>query len=99
MSKKATMGDVVHAVVDPRMNNGEDVAPAIVTRVKEVEYVSRANKEVDEQYVNLRVLLDTGADQRFTNVQLFDNRPSEDDEDVPLTVEGVQRVAFWPTRS
>jgi hypothetical protein len=90
MSKKVTMGDVVHTVVDPRMNNGDDVAMAFVTRVNDVEGESR---------LNLRVLLDTGADQRFTNVQLFDKRPSEDDEDTPRTVEGVQRVAFWPTRS
>lgn len=84
------LGDTVHTVVDPRMNNGEDVAPAIVTKVTEVD---------GEERLNLRVLLDTGADQRFTNVQLVDDRPSAGDEDTPRTVEGVQRVAFLPTRS
>lgn len=90
MSKKVTMGDMVHTVVDPRMNNGEDVAPAIITRVNKVD---------GEERLNLRVLLDTGADQRFSNVQFTTTRPSEDDEDVAMTVEGVQRVAFWPTQS
>jgi hypothetical protein len=89
MHKKVILSDIVHTVVDPRVNNGEDVAMAFVTRVNEV---------AGEERLNLRVLLDTGADLRFSNVRFTNKRPTEDDEDTPRTVEGVQRVAFWPTR-
>lgn len=89
--QKPSMGMVVYAVVDPRINNGEDVAPAIITRVRETEGEGEGNERV-----NLRVLLDTGADLRLTNVALSDERPDEDDDSVGKTVEGTQRVAYWP---
>lgn len=87
-SNKPAMGMVVYAVVDPRINNGEDVAPALITRVK--------GGEDEEQRVNLRVLLDTGADLRLSNVKLCDERPETNEENVGKTVEGTQRVAYWP---
>lgn len=86
MGKNLIIGDVVYAVVDPRMNNGDDVAAAMITKVKDGE-----DKQV---LANLRVFLDTGADQRLTNVQVYDKRPKAEADDVPMTVEGVQRVAF-----
>ena len=90
MANKLVKGQVVHVVVDPRGNNGDDVAPAMITNVKEVE---------GEEVVNLRVFLDTGADARFTNIKVLDERPEENDDDVDTDASGTQRVAFWPTRS
>lgn len=87
---KPTVGRFVQTLVDPRVNNGEEVAAALVTKVKKVD---------DEDRVNLRVFLDTGADLRLTNVEMRDKRPDEKDEDVDTTVEGVQRVAFPLPRS
>lgn len=80
--QKPSLGRIVHAVVDPRINNDDDVAMAFITRVRNVD---------GEDRVNLRVLLDTGADIRLTNVKVFDSRPDSDE------TEG-QRVAFWPPR-
>lgn len=87
---KPSVGRIVHTLVDPRVNNGEDVAAALVTKVRKVD---------DDERVNLRVFLDTGADLRLTNVEMRDKRPDENEEGVDTTVEGVQRVAFWPPRS
>lgn len=88
MAKPAVGKDVL-AVVDPRMNNGEDVAAAKITKVTEVED--------GETTVNLRVFLDTGADHRYTGVKVHDKRPSEDGKDLPF--DNANRVAFWPARS
>jgi hypothetical protein len=41
-----TVGRIVHVLVDPKANNGSDVAPAIITRVW------------NDSGVNLRVLRD-----------------------------------------
>ena len=43
---KPTIGRIVHVLVDPRHNNGSDVAPAVITRVW------------SDTCVNLRVLHD-----------------------------------------
>ena len=86
---KPTVGRFVSAVVDPRMNNGEDVAPGLVTKVVE--------SEDGETTVNLRVFLDTGADHRYTGVQVHDKRPTDDGENLPF--DNANRVAFWPARS
>lgn len=88
--KTPSMGRVVLAIVDPRINNGEDEAVGIITRVLDSE-------NGDENRVNLRVLLDTGADQRLSNVLLLDERP-DSDEDLPDDVKSTRRVAFWPPR-
>lgn len=83
----ANVGDVVHVVVDPRQNNGSDVAPAMVTRVW------------NDELVNVRVLLDGPDVLWLTSVKLFDERPAEDDETVGRDTNGVQRAAFRPPRS
>lgn len=84
---KPSVGRIVHVVVDPRQNNGSDVAPAIVTRVW------------NDEMVNVRVLLD-GPDVLWqTSIKLVDERPEDDDESVGRDTNGVQRVAFWPPRS
>lgn len=85
MSNKLTVGRQLHALVDPRINGGHDVAPAIVTSVHEVE----GEDEKTEERANLRVFLDTGADLRYSDVVVFDKRPKK----APSG-----RVAFWPPR-
>ena len=44
---KPTLGRIVHVLMDPAMNNGADIAPAIITRVW------------SDTTVNLRVLTDS----------------------------------------
>lgn len=83
----ANIGDVVHVVVDPRQNNGSDVAPAMVTRVW------------NDELVNVRVLLDGPDVLWLTSVKFFGERPAKDDETVGRDTNGVQRAAFWPSRS
>lgn len=83
---KAKLGQLVHTKVDPRKNNGDDVAMAFVTKIKE-------DDDANEVFVNLRVLLDTGADLRVSNVKVLAKRPEEDAE-VDSDVSGVQRVAW-----
>lgn len=87
---KASVGRLVHVVVDPRQNNGEDVAAALITKVHE--------SDGDEQRVNLRVFLDTGADLRWSNVPLVSSRPNEDDEEGVDKSANSRRVAFTPPR-
>lgn len=83
----STVGSMVHVIVDPRQNNGSDVAPALITRVWENELV------------NVRVLLDGPDVLWLTSIKLFGERPAEDDETVGRDTNGVQRAAFWPSRS
>lgn len=82
------LGQPVLTKVDPRTNNGEDVAPALITKVK---------GEGDDQSVNVRVFLDTGADTRVTNVKFETKQPDEDSDDVNTDASGVQR-ACWPVK-
>lgn len=64
---KPSVGRIVHAIVDPAMNNGSDVAPAIVTRVW------------SDTLVNVKVILDSaGADLCQTSVALFEERPANE---------------------
>ena len=78
------VGTPVLVTVDPRQNNGEDVAPGLVTKVGEVD---------GEERLNVRVFMDDGSDQRFTNVRFEKKKPEADDDG---KVE--QRVAFAPSR-
>jgi hypothetical protein len=87
MSKQASLGNLVHTTVDPRVNNGDDVAMAFVTRVKDIS---------GEQRLNLRVILDTGADIRLTNVELLRSQPTKKDENVDRDAADVQHVAWLP---
>lgn len=88
---EASIGRIVWVLVDPRRNNGVDVAAAIITRVNDDTRLPDT--------VNLRVFLDGDENLWLTKVPLVDERPSEDDENVEKDVSGVQRVAFWPPRN
>ena len=76
------LGDVVFAVVDPRQNNGSDVAPAVITRVW------------GHDMVNVKVTTDGPDNLWLTSVRISDDRPEQDDESVPKDASGVQRVVF-----
>lgn len=78
------VGSPVLVTVDPRQNNGEDVAPGLVTKVSEVD---------GEERLNVRVFMDDGSDQRFANVRFESDKPEADDDG---KVE--QRVAFSAPR-
>lgn len=65
---KLKLGDTVIVATDPRGNNGADEAPAVVTRVLNVE---------GEDRVNLRVHLDGEGTLVLRNVLVESSRPSE----------------------
>lgn len=90
-AKTAKLGDQVEAKVDSRINNGNDKAVAFVTSVSE--------NEDGDQRVTLRVLMDTGADIRLTNVELLPASKADkvEDDEVKAKAEGTRRVAFWPS--
>jgi hypothetical protein len=79
---KVKKGDFLTVVVDPRRNNGDDEAVALVTKVN------------DEGRVNLHVFLDTGDALRMSNIEVVGKRPDENDDEVETDASNVQRVAF-----
>lgn len=85
MSKKLTIGTVLQTTVDSRTNNGESVAPAVVTRIQK--------DDAGNPMVNLRVFLDTGTDRRYTYIPVVDHKPEYIASGYP------EKVAFWPTDS
>lgn len=89
-STKPFVGRIVLVTVDPRQNNGSDVAPAVITRVW-----------AGDDLINAKVLLDGDANLWMTNIPLFKERPEPDDERVQNYYfdTGKMRVAFWPPRS
>ena len=58
---KPTLGRIVLVPADPAVNNGADVAPAVITRVW------------NDEVVNVRVLLDSDAVQWRTSVKYVDS--------------------------
>lgn len=85
MGKRLTIGSILNATVDSRTNNGESVAPAIVTRIHK--------EEGGQPRVDLRVFLDTGADRKYGHIPLVDKKPDHIAEAYP------EKVAFWPSDS
>lgn len=66
MSQKPSVGRIVLTRVDAAMNNGSDVAPAVITHVN------------SEQSINIRVLLDAFTmPLSMTSVRLVDE-PADD---------------------
>ena len=90
-----SVGRIVHVLVDPRQNNGTDVAPGVVTRVW------------SDTCVNLRVLLDGPDVQWLTSVPLAETRQALEDNLDRLVAEGVvsgdprprPNGAFWPPKT
>lgn len=62
---RPSIGRIVHVLVDPAQNNGNDVAPAIITRVW------------TDRMVNVKVLTDGPHDLWQTSLDLLDVRPSD----------------------
>lgn len=95
--QKAALGRIVHVLVDPKTNNGSDVAPAMITRVW------------SDECVNLRVVRDHYADasEWLTSMSLYDSIEALDaavaarQAEFDATAGGLTayRVgAFWPPR-
>jgi hypothetical protein len=89
-----TVGRIVHVLVDPKLNNGSDVAPAIITRVW------------NEQGINVRVLRDNypGPEEWMTSISLHESREALDEHAEAVkaanpAAEVTVRGAFWPPRA
>jgi len=97
--QKATIGRVVHVLVDPSKNNGSDVAPAIVTREWGKPY-EHADGLGERQTINVRVLCDGPSTLWCTSIQLFDERPDAEALAAahPHQPTGYEAIAFWPPR-
>ncbi len=85
---KASKGRIVHVIVDPAVNGGDDTAPAVITRVW------------SDELVNVRLLLDSEPvfhgpqGERRTSVPLRESREALSEglgEGQPATF-----GAFWP---
>lgn len=99
----ASIGRIVHVLVDPAQNNGSDVATGIIARVWGDPFTAGtdpATKLLERQTVNIRVLGDSAETLWLTSIALFDKRPTAEQlaalsEFNPL---GYHAVAFWPPR-
>ncbi len=98
-STSATIGHIVHLLVDPATNNGADVATAVLSRVWGPPAVG--GDGLNRQTVNLRVLGDSDRIEWLTSVALFDERPTEEQLAAmnPSNPKGYRYVAFWPPRA
>ena len=96
----ATIGRVVHVLVNPNTNNGSDVAPALVVRAWGDPYTAAHDDLGERQTVNVRVLLDQAETPWLTSIALFAERPA--DEHLAATNQynphGYNAIAFWPPR-
>lgn len=102
--QKPSVGRIVHVLIDPTMNNGSDVAPAIITRVWPSGGPVDATGFVG--YINVRVLADSDNTLWLGSINLFAERPSLDELHAlfpgqPDKGDGIGRgvVAFWPPRT
>lgn len=95
----ASIGRIVHVLVDPAHNNGSDVAPALVVRTWGEPH--EGNDGLDRrQTVNVRVLGDTAETLWLTSIELFDRRPAAAALAAakPHNPQGHRTIAFWPPR-
>ena len=89
---KPAVGRIVHVIVDPKRNNGSDVAPAMITRVW------------SDTCVNLRVIPDyyPGPEEWLTSVPLYESREEVEAANAQMVISGGARPplfgAFWPPR-
>lgn len=93
-----TVGRVVHVLMDPSVNNGSDVAPAIITHVW------------NDTAINVRVIRDGYPDpsEWMTSISLHESREALEDHAAQRQAEldksgsGATvsvRGAFWPPRA
>ncbi len=98
---KPAVGRIVHVPVDPKLNNGADIAPAVITRVW------------SDTYVNLRVLHDgpsvppEGRQDWLTSWSVHESREALEEHraqrQAELDAAGTGQTvtmygAFWPPR-
>ena len=101
--QKASIGRIVHVLVDPAQNNGSDVATGLVARVWGGPFTAgtdEATKLLERQTINVRVLGDNAETLWLTSILLFDERPT-DEQLAALNQhnpKGYRAVAFWPPR-
>lgn len=95
----ASIGHIVHVLVDPAQNNGSDIAPGIVTRVWGDPYTP-GTAALERQTVNVKVLLDQNQDLWLTSIWVFDDRPTAEQLEMlnQQNPKGYRAVAFWPPR-
>lgn len=95
----ATIGRIVHILLDPAQNNGSDVAAAVIVRVWN-EPSAPGPLPIEQQAVNVRVLGDSAETLHLTSILLFDHRPADEDLAVlnAQNPKGYRAVAFWPPR-
>jgi hypothetical protein len=93
----ANIGDIVHVLVDPAQNNGCDHAPALVVRAWGDPFV---HNDVERQTVNVRVLGDNAETLWLTSIQLFENRPTDEQLAAwnSYNPKGYRAVAYQPSR-
>jgi hypothetical protein len=90
---KPSLCRIVLVAVDPKTNNGADVAPAVITRVW------------SDTMINVRVLLDTPeVPPSKTSITLYDSAEDMEaarvqrDESSPHLVGSLMHAAYWPPR-
>lgn len=93
-----SVGRIVHVLVDPASNNGQEVAAAIVTAV----YGPNSDGDGIVRYtISVRAVTDTLADlPSLTSIYLYDERPEAQKlaRLYPSNPTGRNGIAFWPPR-
>lgn len=97
----ASIGHIVHVLLDPAQNNGSDVAPALIARIWGEPYFLAPLNDVERQTVNVRVLGDSAETLWLTSIALFDVRPTNEQLAAlsGFNPKGYRAVAFWPKRT
>lgn len=83
---KPSVGRIVHTIVDPALNNGADVAPAIITRVW------------SDTTVNLRVMYDGASVDWITSASLHADEDAARERVALGASPQKGHNAFWPPR-
>lgn len=93
----ASIGRIVHVIVDPATNNGSDVAPAMIVRAFGDPYV---HDGLECQTVNVRIIADSREVPWSTSIRLFSERPTPEQIETLSSInpKGYGAVAFWPPR-
>lgn len=93
-----SIGRIVHVLVDPASNNGQEVAAAIVTAT----YGPTSDGDgIVRHTISVRVVTDTLSDlPSLTSIYLYDERPSAEKlaRLYPANPTGRNGIAFWPAR-